>query len=218
MRAHLSQTHGVQRLAYGALAGLATTGIAAALGARGMVLGLIGWSGGVAAYLLLALWLAQRFDAAQVRHRARSMDPPGALLLASMLAAIVISVVAIAMLLGQVKQLGAAARAAHIALAMVSLAGSWLMIHMLYAFHYAHSYYRDDDAPTEGGLDFPGKAEPDYADFMYHAFVIGMTSQVSDVQVTSREMRRLTLVHGLLSFGFNMLVLALSINVVAGLI
>nr|MBP6652426.1 DUF1345 domain-containing protein [Xylophilus sp.] len=57
---------------------------------------------------------------------------------------------------------------------------------------------------------------PDYFDFMYYAYVVGMTSQVSDVQVTSRVMRRLTLVHGILSFAFNMLVLALSINVVAG--
>ncbi len=59
---------------------------------------------------------------------------------------------------------------------------------------------------------------PAYFDFLYYAFVVGMTSQVSDVQVTSREMRRLTLVHAVLSFGFNMLILALSINVVAGLL
>ena len=213
----LKRMDGTQRLAYGALAGLATTGLAAALGARGMALGLIGWSGGAAAYLLLALWLAHRFDAAQVKHRARSLDPPGGVLLAAMLAAIVISLAAIAMLLGQVKQMDGAMRAAHIALALVALAGSWLMIHTMFAFHYAHSYYQDDATPDDGGLDFPGDADPDYADFMYYSFVIGMTSQVSDVQVTAHDMRRLTLVHGLLSFAFNMLVLALSINVVAGI-
>jgi len=139
-------------------------------------------------------------------------------LLAAVLATVVISLAAIAMLLGQVKQMDGAMRAAHVALALVSLAGSWLMIHTMYAFHYAHSYYQDDDTPDEGGLEFPGKDEPDYADFMYYAFVVGMTSQVSDVQVSSREMRRTTLVHSILSFGFNMLVLALSINVVAGII
>jgi uncharacterized membrane protein len=62
------------------------------------------------------------------------------------------------------------------------------------------------------------RLNPAYFDFLYDAFVVGMTSQVSDVQVTSHEMRRLTLVHGVLSFGFNMLILALSINVVAGLL
>ncbi|MDI3381520.1 DUF1345 domain-containing protein [Xenophilus aerolatus] len=218
MSMQLMRMDGTQRLAYGALAGLATTGVAAALGARGMALGLLGWSGGVAAYLLLALWLAHRFDAGQVKHRARSLDPPAAVLLGAVLATVVISLAAIAMLLGQVKQMDGAMRAAHVALALVSLAGSWLMIHTMYAFHYAHSYYQDDDTPDEGGLEFPGKDEPDYADFMYYAFVVGMTSQVSDVQVSSREMRRTTLVHSILSFGFNMLVLALSINVVAGII
>ncbi len=69
--------------------------------------------------------------------------------------------------------------------------------------------------PQGPGLKFPGKLPPDYFDFLYHSFVVGMTSQVSDVQVTSRAMRRITLVHGVLSFAFNMLVLALAINVVA---
>ena len=68
------------------------------------------------------------------------------------------------------------------------------------------------------GLDFPGELDPDYFDFLYFSFVIGMTSQVSDVQVTSRDMRRITLIHGVLAFAFNMLVLALSINVVASAI
>jgi uncharacterized membrane protein len=70
--------------------------------------------------------------------------------------------------------------------------------------------------PDGAGLKFPGGLDPDYFDFLYYAHVVGMTSQVSDVQVTSREMRRLTLVHSVLSFAFNMLVVALSINVVAG--
>ena len=105
---------------------------------------------------------------------------------------------------------------------MLALAASWLTIHMVFAFRYAHRYYQaelqtgekaDGDGP---GLQFPCADAPDYFDFMYYAYVVGMTSQVSDVQVTSRVMRRLTLVHGILSFAFNMLVLALSINVVAG--
>jgi len=216
MRRHLQHTNGSQRLAWGALAGLVVGGGAWALGLQAMPAGLTGWCGSVAGYLALACWQARVFDAGQVKQRARSLDPPGAVILVLVAAAIAISVAAIAMLLQQVKQMDGPERAAHIALGLVALGGSWLLIHTVYAFHYAHRYYQDDATPDDGGLDFPGKAAPDYADFMYYAFVVGMTSQVSDVQVTSREMRRLTLVHGVLSFAFNMLVLALSINVVAG--
>jgi uncharacterized membrane protein len=92
----------------------------------------------------------------------------------------------------------------------------------MFALHYAHRYYRDDpetpEADATGGLKFPGDAPPHYWDFLYFSFVIGMTSQVSDVQVTSRPMRRLVLGHGILSFAFYTIVLALSINIVAGLI
>jgi uncharacterized membrane protein len=103
---------------------------------------------------------------------------------------------------------------------VLALATSWLLIHTIYAFHYAHRYYIDRDAEDGGraGLDFPGALDPDYFDFLYFSFVIGMTSQVSDVQATSRDMRRITLIHSVLAFAFNMLVLALSINVVAGAI
>jgi uncharacterized membrane protein len=68
------------------------------------------------------------------------------------------------------------------------------------------------------GLDFPREIEPDYWDFLYFSFVIGMTSQVSDVQVTSRSLRRLALLHGVLSFFFNAMILAMSINIIAGMI
>ena len=79
-----------------------------------------------------------------------------------------------------------------------------------------------DDGPAgpeshAGGLDFPGKREPDYMDFAYFAFTIGMTFQVSDVVITSRQLRQLVLVHGMLSFGFNTVILALTINTVSAL-
>ena len=106
----------------------------------------------------------------------------------------------------------------------VSIAGillSWFMVHTLYAFHYAHMYY--DDAPDDNskdaeGLGFPGDEDPDYVDFAYFAFVIGCTFQVSDVEISSRMIRRSVLWHGLISFGLNTFVVALTINLVAGLI
>lgn len=213
MHEHLSTTTGPQRLLYGAVAGIA---VAAVAPLEPMVRGLAGWCTGAAVFLVLTWWLADTFDAQRTRERAQSLDQPNLVILVSVLVAIGASVVAIAMLLQQAKLMSGPARAAHIALGLVALVGSWLMMHTIYAFHYAHRYYIDQrDGSPDGGLDFPGKDEPDYFDFLYYAYVVGMTSQVSDVQATSREMRRITLVHSVLAFAFNMLVLALSVNVVA---
>lgn len=216
----LSMTTGPQRLVYGLLVG-AAVGLVPWPGLHGMARGVLGWATGAALYLALAFWLAHTFDARKTRERAQSLDQPNVVLLFVMLAAVLFSVVAIAMLLQQVKQLSGVDRTVHIALSLVALAMSWLMIHTVYAFHYAHHYYIMERASKKGGepaLDFPGKADPDYADFIYFSYVVGMTSQVSDVQVLSSDLRRVTIVHSVLSFAFNMLVLALSINVVAGVI
>lgn len=108
----------------------------------------------------------------------------------------------------------------YIPVAVSSMAFAWLMVHTIYSFHYAHMYYDDDeDSPGNDatGLEFPGKGKPDYVDFAYFAFVIGCTFQVSDVEISSKKIRRVALVHGLLSFGLNTFVVALSINIIAGL-
>lgn len=109
----------------------------------------------------------------------------------------------------------------HLLLALVTVVLSWLLVHTVFGLRYAHKFYGDSDASAEqhaGGLEFPGQEPPDYRDFAYFSFVIGMTCQVSDVQVTSREMRRLVLQHGVLSFGFNTVILALTINTVSTLL
>lgn len=105
-------------------------------------------------------------------------------------------------------------------LSILSIMLSWLMVHTILLFHYAHEYYDDDPAginEERGGLEFPGDTRPNYLDFAYYSFVIGMTFQVSDVQITSPKLRKLALVHGLIAFGLNTFVLALTINLVAGL-
>ena len=91
---------------------------------------------------------------------------------------------------------------------------SWFMVHTIFSFHYANLYYNEQ---VEGGLEFPKETNPDYLDFAYFSFVIGMTFQVSDVEISSREIRRLTLLHSLLAFGLNTFVVALTINMIAGL-
>jgi uncharacterized membrane protein len=97
---------------------------------------------------------------------------------------------------------------------------SWLLLHTTFAIRYAHLYHDHNKLKTGsniGGLDFPTKEEPDYLDFAYFSFVIGMTFQVSDVQVNSRVIRRFVLLHSLISFVFNTIIVALTINTIAGL-
>jgi uncharacterized membrane protein len=108
----------------------------------------------------------------------------------------------------------------HLALAAGSIVLAWLVTHALFGLHYAHRFYGNvgDSESHRGGLEIPGAEAPDYWDFLYFSFTVGMTCQTSDVQVTGHTMRRLTLVHGVLSFFFNTVVLALAINIAASLL
>lgn len=103
-------------------------------------------------------------------------------------------------------------------LSVTGMVLSWAMVHTIFAFHYAHMYYDDEINKSEiKALNFPDEKRPDYVDFAYFSFVIGMTFQVSDVEISSRKIRRTALAHGLLSFTLNTFVVALTINLVAGL-
>jgi uncharacterized membrane protein len=106
-----------------------------------------------------------------------------------------------------------------IVLAVAGMVVSWIMIHTIFTFHYAHMYYIEakDDTPDDEALDFPATKKPDYIDFAYFSFVIGMTFQVSDVQINSPLIRRTALAHALLAFALNTFVVALTINLIAGL-
>ena len=107
-----------------------------------------------------------------------------------------------------------------IPIAVSGMAFSWFLVHTIFAMRYAHIFYGDHktkpDVPA-GGLNFPDDERPGYLDFAYFSFVLGMTFQVSDVQVTSKRLRKLALLHGVLSFAFNTVIVALTINVIAGL-
>ena len=104
----------------------------------------------------------------------------------------------------------------HVALPATTVAASWFLVHTLLAVPSTHLFFADSRPPR--GLDFPEEKEPDFLDFAYFSFVIGMTFQVSDVQVTSRPIRRMVLVHSLLSFAFNTVILAFSINLATTLL
>lgn len=215
---HFSETTGHQRLVYGAAGGaaMALLPLPVSLPSRA----LLAWCVASAIFLLLAWWLAIGFDAVRTRTHAQAQDQPSVLLFLLVLASVFASTAAIAVMLQQVQSLAPAALLAHLALSMLALALSWLLMQTIFAFRYAHLYYREElhGRATGAGLEFPGQQAPDYFDFQYYAHVVGMTSQVSDVVVTSRKMRRLTLLHSVTSFAFNMLVLALSINVMSGAI
>ncbi|MEP7236830.1 MAG: DUF1345 domain-containing protein [Ferruginibacter sp.] len=106
----------------------------------------------------------------------------------------------------------------NIILSITGIMTSWVMLHTIFTLHYAHLYYsKIKGNPTVSGLDFPEEKKPDYLDFAYFSFVIGMTFQVSDVQINSRLIRRTALAHGLLAFVLNTFVVALTINLIAGL-
>jgi uncharacterized membrane protein len=218
MRKHFSETTAHQRLVYGAAAGGLVALLPLPLAAQSH--GLLAWTVGATVYLGLAWWLALEFDAERTRARAQTQDASAPVLSVLLLLSVFASMAATAILLQHVKDLSSTQRMGHLALTLMALAASWLLMQTVFAFRYAHMYYQEElrGHPNGAGLDFPGKLPPDYFDFLYYAHVVGMTSQVSDVVVTSRKMRHLTLVHSVSAFAFNMLVLALSINVMAGAI
>jgi uncharacterized membrane protein len=216
MRKHLSETTAHQRLIYAIAVGVAMAMLP--LPVTQQTQGLLVWCLGGLVYLGLSWWLAVEFDATRTRHRAQAQDQPGFVLFLLLVLSSFANIVAIALMLQHVRDFSTLQRLGHLALSMAALGISWLLIQTVFAFRYAHVYYQEElRSKVHGaGLVFPGNLAPDYFDFLYYAHVVGMTSQVSDVVVTTRRMRRLTLIHSVTSFAFNMLVLALSINLVAG--
>ena len=136
------------------------------------------------------------------------------------LGAVIISFAAVTGEFSSLKELPAPWRGLDVALVATTLLASWLMTHVIFALRYAHEYYaRDEGGPeVDRGLEFPGEKQPDYLDFMYFSLVLGMTFQVSDVQITSRKLRRVATLHGLISFLFNTVIVALTVNIAAGLL
>jgi uncharacterized membrane protein len=157
----------------------------------------------------------------EVRKIAKLQDSSRTMIFAFVIVASFISLLAIYFILKSAKSHGANVTS-HILLAMTAVIISWLHVHTVFTMRYAHMYYdtdKDDGTPRKGGgLRFPEETEPDYLDFVYFSFVIGMTFQVSDIEITSREIRRLALLHALITFAFNTAIVALSINIISGLV
>lgn len=178
------------------------------------------WDVGMICFLTLT-WIAMlRSNPKTMRRYAQQQDEGRVVILSLITAAACVSLLAIGFMLNHGKNAPPPILVLYVTVAAVTIVGSWLLVHTIFALRYAHGYYRDGDRSDEhaGGLDFPDDRQPDYWDFLYFSFVIGMTSQVSDVGISSRNLRRLALLHSILSFFFNTTILAMSINIVAGLI
>jgi len=167
---------------------------------------LIAWDVTVALYLLASFATALRAPISHIRSHAIAADDGRFAILALTAGAALASILAI------IVELGAGRGTQQVALAIVTIALSWTMVHIIFAFHYAHDYYRPH---RPGGLKFPDEDKPDYWDFIYFSFVIGMTAQVSDVAITDRTIRRTATAHGIISFVFNTALLALMVNIAA---
>ncbi|CAC5341046.1 MULTISPECIES: DUF1345 domain-containing protein [Planktothrix] len=179
------------------------------------------WNAGMICFLISTWVLMVQAIPKTMRRNAQSQDEGRLVILSLITASACASILAITFILRETKDQNINIIITHIILAVITIIGSWLLVHTIFAIHYAHEYYQDHKTLSNSpaaGLDFPEDIEPDYWDFLYFAFVIGMTSQVSDVQITSRSLRRLSLFHGILSFFFNTVIVAMSINIIAGLI
>jgi uncharacterized membrane protein len=179
--------------------------------------GAIGWDTGVLLFFGLTLIVVGEGNVAGLRHRATLSDSGLWIILGIVVVAAAASFASLAFVLQKPDAAATSSVVGRILVAVTTLILSWVFVHTMFAIRYAHFFYGDpeEDGTPRGGLAFPGRGHPDFWDFMYYAFVVGMTCQVSDVQVTSKSMRRLTLAHGVLSFFFNAGVLALAVNILA---
>ena len=175
---------------------------------------LTGWVT-VASTLLGWIWVVVGpSDAAQTRAMSTAEDQSRVTSVLVMVVASAVSLVGVGFALAKARHVGSAMEVTLTAMAALAVVLSWALVHSVFAEHYAHLYYTE----PVGGIEFPGNAAPDYRDFAYYSFTIGMSFAVSDADVTSSRIRRSTLRHALVSYLFGTVIVGLAINVIAGFI
>ena len=204
-------------LAAGAVAGIATALLFPQLSPSSCAIA--GWDLFCALFLGSTLFIVTREGPEEMRARAAQQDQGQAVILLLVLAACAASLGASGLELSQAQHEHGLEKALRVAAAFATVTGSWLVMQLIFALHYAHEYYAADVDTGEdvGGLAFPGGEEPDYWDFLHFSIVIGVASQTADIAFTGKRLRRLGTAHSLIAFAFNTLILALTINLVAGL-
>lgn len=207
-RLHFSLWLGLTVLAVTALAMPASAGSAMKLAA--------GWDAGVAAFLIVTfVQILRSRSQDDIRRRAARLDQAGVLVLPLSLTAAIASLVVVVLMLMN----GGKPSLAQAGFAALTVALSWLYVHVIFALHYAHGFYapKAHGRGDRGGLMFPGEEEADYWDFLHFSLIIGVANQTADVQISSRKLRGLATVHCLIAWFFNAVVLALTVNMAAAL-
>jgi len=168
-----------------------------------------------AVYLTLEFRKFRALTPEYLKKHAATMDEPAWVIVAVTFAAVMVAVGSLFVLINE----AARPSALDLVLALTSVALGWVSIHTMTALHYAHLYWRPAGkaGATQQGLDFPGDDEPGGYDFLYYALVIGMTAQTADVGITRTSMRKLTLIHAVVSFFFNTVLVAAAVNVAVSL-
>jgi uncharacterized membrane protein len=207
------------RLAGSAAAGLVvTTAALLVLHMRSSSAFIVGWDVFCVAFLTAAFFMVTNESPEDISARAATQDEGQGIILLLITLSTAASLAAVAAELILVKGAKPQVYAPHAALAVGTVAVSWLVMQVVLALHYAHEYYApDDDGAPMGGLQFPGVEAPDYWDFLHFAIIIGVASQTADICIADRRLRRLGTVHSIIAFVFNTLIIALTINLVAGL-
>ncbi len=180
---------------------------------------MIGWDAFSLSMIILSWITFSITKSQQIREQAKAQDSSRILIFITVLVSTFASFLAVLLLLISKKDFKTT-QALHLSVAIAGMLFSWFLIHTIFTFRYAHIFYGDNkDKPDThvGGLEFPNDKKPDYLDFAYFSFVLGMTFQVSDVDITSKRLRRFSLLHSILAFIFNTVMIALTINIIAGL-
>ena len=203
---------------------------------------LIGWNIAIVTFLVLVGFMMARSTHESMRKRAQALDEGRYMVLILAMVAAVSSLAAIVFELVNLKDAPGSVAALHVALSVATILTSWSFVHVIFTEHYAHGFYRDlgtdggeageseagenEDGENEAGenkdrardLRFPGQPLPDYLDFLYFSFTIGVANQTADTEILSRHMRVLVLIHSVISYFFNTIILALTINIAASML
>jgi uncharacterized membrane protein len=173
----------------------------------------LAWDIGVGLFLIESAAKVMRTRSADaIRKRASALDEAGPAILPL---ALIAAAASVAVVVGEAAEGGGGPAV----LALVTVVLSWLFVHVIFAFHYAHVFYSAGEKGDRGGLLFPGDdPEPDYWDFLHFSLIIGVASQTADVQITDRGVRRTSTVHSVTAFVFNTVVVALTVNMAVGLL
>ena len=208
----LTRTH--PRLSLATVTGLAAGLLIPADSVIGKIL--IGWNAGVWIYLVLMFWLTVRAKAPDVKRIAEMEDENAGLVLLMVCIAALASLATITFELAGSRDLATAGKLLHYGVTALTVIGSWLLIGVIFSVHYARLYYTWDG--KEPALRFAeGLTTPNYWDFLYFSFTIGVAVQTSDVGVATRQLRKIVLAQSLIGFVFNTAILGFSINIAAGL-